>query len=144
MYVCVCVCVCVSTLKLDPLSPWPKATHPQPHSMPPSLHRFKDFVLDTSSMKSAKMLASFTAVFRKYSKNSSRINCAEWMNYSTPGGFKDTSSPHSCGCPKKFMKMLFSNEDHRLSTRLVHCRIYTHIYKYIQSYICIFMYIEYI
>ena len=66
------------------------------------------------------------------------------MNYSTPGGFKDISSPHICGCPEKFKQMLFSNEDHRLSTRLVHGGLCMHIYKYIQSYICSFMYIEYI
>lgn len=65
------------------------------------------------------------------------------MNYSTPG-FKDTSSPHSCGCPKKFMKMLFSNKNHRLRTRPVHCRIYMHIYEYIQSYLYLYVYRIYI
>lgn len=28
------------------------------------------------------------------------------MNYSTPGGFKDTLSPDNFGCPEKFTKML--------------------------------------
>lgn len=58
----------MSALQLDLLSPWPKATCPQPYAMSLSMSEFKGFVFDTWNMKSTKMLANLTAVLRKYGK----------------------------------------------------------------------------
>lgn len=69
--------------------------------------------------------------------NPSIINCAEWLHYSAPWGFKHTQSLDNFGCPEKLTKNV--NSFPRLITgfaqRLVHGRQYICVYRYIYIYI---------